>query len=74
MIGRMAESKGNGTDREFVTPGKRADAELQEMLAAINPAVESSLEILRISEEHYFAAVHQEGNSVPTMFSASTEA
>lgn len=57
-----------------MTPGELADAELQEILASTDPAVESSLETLRVSEEHYFAAVHLEGNPVPTTFSASTEA
>lgn len=63
-----------GPSRESLTPGKQADAELEKMLAASDPTLESSLEVLRVSEEHYFAAVHQEGNPVPTAFSASTEA
>jgi hypothetical protein len=71
MITCVAEVKGK---KRSLTPGERADAQLQEILATTDPAVESSLEILRVSEEHYFAAVHQEGNPVPTTFSASTEA
>jgi hypothetical protein len=67
------EPKGKKSRRKSLTPGKRADEELQGILAAVDPAVESSLEILRVSEEHYFAAVHQEGNPVPTTFSSSTE-
>lgn len=56
-----------------MTPGSQADDELKEMLAGAEPAVETSLDILRVSEEHYFAAVHQEGNRQPTTYSSSAE-
>jgi hypothetical protein len=68
----MAEKEGK-PNRAAMTPGKQADKELQQILEAADPAVETSLEVLRVSEEHYFAAVHQEGNPVPATFSSSSE-
>lgn len=69
----MAEGKRSKLGRESMTPGSQADDELKEMLAGAEPAVETSLDILRVSEEHYFAAVHQEGNRQPTTYSSSAE-
>jgi hypothetical protein len=74
IIDAVAEANGNKPGREHMTPGTQADDELERMLAAADPAVETSLETLRVSEEHYFAAVRHEGNQQPTTFSSSTEA
>jgi hypothetical protein len=73
MIGCVVETNGKKSLRESTTPGTQADDELREMLAAADPAVEASLDSLSLSEEHYFAAVHQEGNRVPTAISSSAE-
>jgi len=73
MIAEMVETKGNKSRPESITPGKQADKELKAMLAETDPAVEASLEVLRVSEEHYFAAVQHEGNRHPTTFSSSAE-
>lgn len=73
MIECVAEANGKKPSRESATPGIRADDELKEMLAAADPAVEASLDSLSVSEEHYFAAVHQEGNRMPTAISSSAE-
>lgn len=70
----MAKVSGEKPSQKLSSLGDQADAELEKMLAGVDPAVESSLEVLRVSEEHYFAAVHQEGNPLPTAFSSSTEA
>ncbi len=69
----MAEAKEKRRAQASVTPGEEAEKELQGILDATDPAVETTLETLRVSEEHYFAAVHQEGNAVPTTYSSSTE-
>lgn len=70
----MVEAKRPKLSRAPEATGAQADGELKEMLATADPVVETSLEILHASEEHYFAAVHQEGNRQPTTFSSSAEA
>ena len=69
----MAGERNTKQPKGTMTPGGQADKELQQLLDSVDPSVEAALETVRISEEHYFAAVHQEGNPVPTTFSSSTE-
>lgn len=69
----MAGAKRKSGNRASMTPGDQAESDLEKMLEAADPAAEAALETLRVSEEHYFAAVHQEGNPVPTTYSSSTE-
>jgi hypothetical protein len=73
MIVGMANTKGGTVRRESITPGEQADRELKKMLAETDPLIEDSLKVLRVSEEHYFAAVQHEGNRQPTTFSSSAE-
>jgi hypothetical protein len=68
----VAEASGKRTST--VVQGTEAENELEEMLAAADPALESSLDLLSVSEEHYFAAVHQENTGLPTTVSSSAEA
>lgn len=74
----MIRPVAGGNDKKRVdaeSPVQRNEAEdaLEEMLAAADPALESSLDLLSVSEEHYFAAVHQESSGLPTAISSSAE-
>lgn len=73
MIACVAEAAKRKPSRRSTSTGAKAEDKLKELLASADPVVDSSLDRLSISEEHYFAAVHQEGNRLPTAISSSAE-
>lgn len=69
----VAKAARRKTGRRSTSTGAEAEDKLKELLAGADPVVDSSLDRLSISEEHYFAAVHQEGSRLPTAISSSAE-